>query len=76
MAIPAIITGETTMTRNEGTIDRALRILVGLALIAIVFVGPQTPWGWIGVVPLITGLVGMCPLYSVLGINTCGLKKG
>ncbi|MCR9070042.1 MAG: DUF2892 domain-containing protein [Rhodobacteraceae bacterium] len=64
------------MIRNEGRLDRALRIILGLALIAIVFVGPQTPVGWIGVVPLVTGLVGMCPLYSLLGINTCGLKRG
>lgn len=62
------------MTRNSGSIDRAIRILVGLALLVLVFVGPQTPWGWIGLVPLITGLVGVCPLYRVLGINTCGLK--
>lgn len=60
---------------NEGTIDRVLRVLVGLALIAIVFVGPQTPWGWIGLVPLLTGLIGTCPLYTVLGIRTCKLKN-
>lgn len=60
---------------NEGTIDRVLRVLVGLALIAIVFVGPQTPWGWVGLVPLLTGLVGTCPLYTVLGIRTCKLKN-
>lgn len=59
------------MTRNEGTIDRVLRVVVGLILIALVFVGPRTAWGWIGVVPLLTGLVGMCPIYSLLGINTC-----
>lgn len=59
------------MTRNEGSIDRILRIIVGIVLIALVFVGPRTPWGWIGIVPLLTGLVGMCPLYSLLGINTC-----
>ena len=62
------------MTTNVGTIDRALRILVGLTLISLVFVGPQTPWGWIGLLPLITGLVGWCPPYSLLGINTCGVK--
>ncbi len=62
------------MKTNEGTIDRALRVIVGLGLLAIVFVGPQTPWGWIGVVPLLTGVVGMCPLYTILGINTCPLK--
>lgn len=59
------------VTRNEGTIDRLLRVVVGLILIALVFVGPRTAWGWIGVVPLLTGLVGMCPIYSLLGINTC-----
>jgi hypothetical protein len=59
------------MTRNEGAIDRLLRVVVGLILIALVFVGPRTAWGWIGVVPLLTGLVGMCPIYSLLGINTC-----
>jgi Protein of unknown function (DUF2892) len=48
-----------------------LRILVGLALIAIVFVGPQTPWGWIGMVPLVTGLVSFCPMWRILGVNTC-----
>jgi hypothetical protein len=64
------------MTRNEGTLDRALRIIAGIVLISLVFIGPQTPWGWIGVVPLVTGLVGMCPLYSILGINTCPMKRG
>jgi hypothetical protein len=62
------------MTTNVGTIDRALRILVGLTLISLVFVGPQTPWGWIGLVPLATGLLGWCPPYALLGINTCGVK--
>lgn len=60
---------------NEGTIDRVLRVIVGLALIATVFVGPKTPFGWIGLVPLLTGLAGTCPVYSLLGINTCKLKR-
>lgn len=59
---------------NEGTIDRVLRVLVGIALIAIVFVGPKTPWGWVGLVPLLTGLAGTCPLYTILGIRTCPMK--
>lgn len=59
------------MTRNEGQIDRALRIVVGIAILSLYFVGPQTPWALLGLVPLITGLVGMCPVYSLLGINTC-----
>ena len=63
------------MSRNEGTLDRALRIIAGLVLISLVFIGPQTAWGWVGLVPLVTGLVGICPLYSLLGINTCALKS-
>lgn len=63
------------MTRNTGKIDRGLRIVLGLVLLSLVFIGPQTPWGLVGLVPLLTGLVGMCPLYSVLGINTCAMKS-
>ena len=61
--------------RNVGGFDRPLRIIVGLVALALVFVGPQTPWGWIGIVPLLTGLIGFCPLYTVLGINTCNAKR-
>ena len=57
--------------KNIGSVDKILRVLVGLALIAIVFVGPQTPWGWIGIVPLLTALLGFCPLYRLVGLNTC-----
>jgi hypothetical protein len=60
---------------NEGTIDRVLRVIVGLVLISLVFVGPQTPWGWIGVVPLLTGVIGFCPAYRILGLSTCPMKK-
>ena len=56
---------------NVGSVDRALRVVLGLALIGLVFVGPQTPWGWLGLIPLVTGLVRFCPLYSLLGFNTC-----
>lgn len=59
------------MASNVGGIDRILRIVVGLVLLALVFVGPKTAWGWIGLVPLITGLVGWCPAYVPLGISTC-----
>lgn len=59
------------MVTNVGSIDRVLRVIVGLALISMVFVGPQTPWGWIGVVPLVTALMGWCPAYSLLGIKSC-----
>lgn len=59
------------MPCNEGKLDRTLRVVVGLVLIALTQVGPHTPWGWIGVVPLLTGLFGFCPAYSLLGVNTC-----
>ena len=62
------------MMANVGGIDRILRIVVGLVLIALVFVGPQTPWGWVGLVPLLTGLFRFCPAYRLLGMNTCPMK--
>ncbi len=58
------------MTCNVGGMDRVLRIGAGVALLALVFVGPQTPFGWIGLVPLLTGAYGFCPLYPVFKINT------
>ena len=62
------------MTCNVGGIDRVLRAVAGLALISLVFVGPQTAWGWIGLVPLATAIIGWCPPYALLGINTCLAK--
>ncbi|BAU46893.1 membrane protein [Sulfurifustis variabilis] len=59
------------MTRNMGTADRVLRGIVGLVLISLVFIGPKTAWGWIGLVPLVTALIGWCPMYLPLGIRTC-----
>ena len=61
--------------KNEGTIDRVLRVIAGVALVSLVFIGPETPWGWIGVVPLVTGLVGNCPVYSLFGISTCPVRQ-
>lgn len=55
--------------------DRLLRIVLGLAVLSLVVVGPKTLWGLVGLVPLATGIVGSCPLYSILGINTCSLKN-
>lgn len=56
---------------NEGPIDRGIRIVFGLALLSLIFFGPRTLWGIVGLAPLATGIVGTCPLYSLLGINTC-----
>ena len=62
------------MKQNVGTIDRAIRAIAGIGLISLVFVGPFV-WGWIGVVPLATAVIGWCPPYALLGINTCGTKS-
>ncbi|MCX5766374.1 MAG: DUF2892 domain-containing protein [Gemmatimonadetes bacterium] len=56
---------------NEGTADRAVRVTVGVVLLALAFVGPQTPWGYLGFIPLATGLLGTCPAYTLFGFSTC-----
>lgn len=63
------------MSKNIGGIDRGIRILAGLVLLALTLSGQIGAWGWLGVVPLLTGALGWCPPYSLLGINTCSLKK-
>lgn len=62
------------MKTNEGTIDRVLRVLAGLVLIGLAATGTVGWWGYLGVVPLLTGAVGYCPLYTVLGVSTCPVK--
>ena len=62
------------MKSNVGGLDRILRIVIGLALIALTLTGTIGLWGWIVVVPLATAALGFCPLYRVLGLNTCPLK--
>jgi Protein of unknown function (DUF2892) len=62
------------MTENVGSADRALRVLVGIALVVLAIglvPGYQTNWGWVGLIPLATGILGTCPVYSLFGINTC-----
>ena len=63
------------MKTNEGTMDRAARVVGGIALIALAATGTVGVWGWIGIVPLATGALGWCPLYTLLGFNTCPMKK-
>ena len=63
------------MTKNVGGIDRTIRITVGLALIAAAATETIGLWGWVGLVPLLTGATGRCPPYALLGVNTCSVKK-
>ena len=63
------------MQTNVGGIDRILRAVIGLALIALTWAGTIGVWGWIGVVPLLTAALGFCPLYTVLGFSSCPMKK-
>jgi hypothetical protein len=63
------------MKINEGTIDRALRVIVGLVLVGLAASGTVGAWGWIGVLPLVTGAVGFCPAYAIFGMSTCSMKK-
>jgi hypothetical protein len=59
------------MNVNEHGADRAIRIIAGLVILSLVFVGPQSLWGLVGLIPLVTGIIGNCPVYSLLGISTC-----
>lgn len=60
-----------TQMRNEANWERILRTLVGAVLLSLTFIGPQTWWGLLGIIPLATGATGVCPLYSILGVSTC-----
>jgi len=62
------------LIKNEGAADRAIRIILGMALVGAALAGYGTPWTWVGAIPLITGIVGICPLYSLLGVSTCKNK--
>ena len=63
------------MKMNEGTLDRVLRVFGGAVILALVIVGPKTPWGYLGLIPLITGMVGFCPLYALVGLSTRAAKR-
>jgi hypothetical protein len=67
---------ETLAPRNEHAVDRILRVILGLFLLALVVVGPKSPWGFVGLLPLLTGLAGTCPLYTLFGIGTCRTGRG
>jgi len=63
------------LEKNEGTIDRVVRVLIGLFLLSLIFWGPQTYWGLLGLSPLVTGIAGRCPGYAPFGINTCSMTR-
>lgn len=60
---------------NEHTVDRAIRIVLGIALLSLTVVGPKSLYGLIGIVPLVTGIVGFCPLYRIIGVSTCAAPQ-
>ena len=59
------------MKANVGGADKVLRIVLGIVLISLVFIGPKTQWGWIGLIPLLTGIFSFCPLYPLIGFSSC-----
>jgi hypothetical protein len=66
---------EVIFPKNVHPVERALRVIVGLAVLSLVFVGPKSLWGLLGIAPVIAGFLGSCPLYTLLGISTCPLKQ-
>jgi len=62
------------MTKNVGTLDRILRIVAGLVIVSLAFWGPKSPWAYLGLLLVLTGICGYCPPYTLLGINTCKKK--
>lgn len=60
---------------NEHTVDRAIRIVLGIALLSLTVVGPKSLYGLIGIIPLVTGIVGFCPLYRIIGVSTCAAPQ-
>jgi len=63
------------LPKNMGTVDRVFRVALGIGLLAIAFTGPQTLWGYLGFIPLLTAVIGSCPLYTIFGFSTCAVPK-
>jgi hypothetical protein len=59
------------MKKNVGSVERFIRVIAGIAILSLAFVGSQSPWAYLGIIPLATGLMGWCPAYTLLGISTC-----
>jgi hypothetical protein len=60
---------------NEHDVERLLRVVAGIAILSLAFVGPKTAWGYLGLIPILTGAIGSCPFYTLLGLSTCPMKK-
>lgn len=69
--LPDIVVRGNTMKQNIHNIERIVRVIVGLGIISLVFIGPQSAWGWLGVIPVATGIIGWCPPYALFGFSTC-----
>lgn len=63
------------MNKNAGTLDRGFRVLAGLSLVELAYSGLIGSWGWFGLIPMLTGVIGLCPAYALLGLNTCRINK-
>ena len=61
--------------KNEGMLDRVIRVILGTVLLSLTIVGPMTAWGLIGIVPIVTGLFGFCTIYKIIGLSTCPLNR-
>lgn len=61
---------------NEHPVERVARVVLGVGILSLAFVGPKSPWAYLGIVPILTGALGNCPLYSLLGISTCPVSRG
>lgn len=64
------------LPHNEHNIERIARVALGLGLLLMVFFGPKTAWGWLGLIPLVTGAIGSCPIYTLFGVSTCPRRDG
>ena len=69
-----VVLGDT-MKQNVHNTERVVRVIVGLAIISLVFIGPQSAWGWVGLIPLATGIIGWCPPYALFGFSTCTKRE-
>lgn len=63
------------MKKNIGTIERVIRVVIGIGILTLAFVGVRSPWAYLGIIPLLTGIIGWCPPYALLGISTCRAAK-